>query len=84
MEKFCARCKEKIQSVSNKQKYCRDCAYVIHLEKSKLAVNKKRQREEGAFGPKPIKKKDGSINIKAEQKAILREIKRLGLRTKYD
>lgn len=84
MVKFCAKCKEKIQLTNNKQKYCKDCAYIVHLEKAKSLANQKRQRKEGTFGPNPIKKKNGSINIKAEQNAIQKELKRLGLRRKHD
>ena len=32
------------------------------------------------FDEKPIKKKDGKIDFKKEHKAILKELKRLGLR----
>jgi len=84
MSKFCDRCKEKFKPTNNKQKYCADCAYIIDLEKSKQAAQRKRQSEVGTFGSKPIKKKDGTINVKAEKHAILREMKRLGLRKDYD
>lgn len=85
MTKFCARCKKEIKHPkNNKQKYCKDCAYIVDLERSKLAAKKKRQITTGTLGPNPIKNKNGSINIKAEHHAILKEMKKLGLRKDYD
>lgn len=82
--RICVRCKEDLQPpVSNKQKYCKDCAFVVHLEQMRHAAKKKRQLTTGTFGSNPIKRKDGTINYRAEHKAIQREMVKLGLRGKH-
>jgi len=40
----------------------------------------KKKKEQEIFDSHPIRKDDGTIDIEAEQKAILKEMKRLGLR----
>lgn len=80
MKSNCARCKQKISVNSNSQKYCKDCAYIVQLEKKRKYIAAKRKKEEGLFGPRPIRKKDGTINFNAEKKAIQKEMERLGLR----
>lgn len=79
-EHRCERCSKLYRRNSNAQKYCKLCAYIVHLEGMRRIRNKKRQKEEGFLGPHPIKNKDGSININAERRAILKELTRLGLR----
>lgn len=79
-EIICERCKCKTEKKSNSQKYCPSCSYVVYFEKCKKAANLKRQKTEGTFGAHPIKNKRGNINFKAEHKAIIKEMVRLGLR----
>jgi len=79
-EIICAHCKQKTPKNSNSQKYCPSCAYNKKLETKKSYQNKKRQKEDGTFGAHPIRNKAGKINFKAEHKAILKEMVRLGLR----
>lgn len=76
----CERCSIKIVKTSNSQKYCKSCAYIVKLETGRVFQQKRRIKEEGTLGPHPIKNKNGIINFKAEHKAILKELKRLGLR----
>jgi len=82
MGRICAKCN--IKTINNKQKYCKNCAYIVQLERKKKFINDKRKKEKGTFGPNPIKGKNGAINFDAEQKAILKEMRRLGLRKKHD
>lgn len=77
--KQCKRCRCGFEPNSNAQKYCSDCAYIVNLNKAKKSVNKKRQKTIGTFGATPIMK-NGQINFKAEHKAIIKEMQRLGLR----
>lgn len=82
MEDFivCGKCGGKTEKNSNAQQYCPHCAYVRNLEKANMAAHAKRMKEEGTLGPHPIYKKNGKLNIRAEHNAVLKEMKRLGLR----
>jgi len=84
MEEYivCNKCGGRTRKNSNSQLYCPCCAYRVKLEKAKRLAHKKRMEKEGTLGPHPILKRDGSINIRAEQKAIRKEMERLGLRRK--
>ena len=79
MAKQCKRCRCDFKPNSNAQKFCSDCAYVENLDKAKKSAQRKRQKAIGTFGATPVMK-DGQINFKAEHRAIIREMQRLGLR----
>jgi len=52
----------------------------VQLERKRCFAARKRQKETGTLGPHPIRDKNGTVNVNAERKAILKEMIRLGLR----
>jgi len=79
MEKRCLRCHTVITVTNNKQKYCKDCAYIKKLDTKKKFNNKARYEEIYKLGTGHLNE-HRLKNFKAEQKAIKKEFKRLGLR----
>ena len=82
---YCERCGDCIEycGTGRPPKYCEQCKYIVNLIQTKKRMQMKRKYDEELgtrnFSSKMKRNSDGTPNFRAENRAIRKELRDLGL-----